>query len=111
MLSFWFKQFKSFKPSPSSPRRGGGKRWRLERSVAVEPSEAIERIEQFLMRSNTPVLQHSNSGAMAFAEMKIKSPSVPLCQRGKFYYAYIYSLNFAEPVPLFEKEGPGEIFP
>jgi hypothetical protein len=49
--------------------------------------------------------------AMVSAEMKIKSPSVPLCQRGKFYYASIYSLSFAEPVPLFEKEGSGEIFP
>jgi hypothetical protein len=48
---------------------------------------------------------------MVSAEMKIKSPSVPLCQREKFYYASIYSLNFAEPVPLFEKGGPGEIFP
>ena len=34
-----------------APRRGGGKRWRLERSVAIEPSVAIERIEQFSMRS------------------------------------------------------------
>jgi hypothetical protein len=42
--------------------------------------------------------------------MEIKSPSVPLFQRGKFDCASVHSLNFAEPVPLFEKEGPGEIF-
>jgi hypothetical protein len=48
--------------------------------------------------------------AKASAEMEIKSPSVPLFQRGKFDCASVHSLNFAEPVPLFEKEGPGEIF-
>jgi hypothetical protein len=36
--------------------------------------------------------------------------TVPLFQRGKFNRAYVDSLNFAKPVPLFEKEGPGEIF-
>ncbi len=64
MLLFWFNQFKSFKlfkpPPSSSPatRPRGGERWALERSEAVEPSEAIERIEQFFMRSNT-ILHHS----------------------------------------------------
>ena len=48
--------------------------------------------------------------AMASGEIEIKSPSVPLFQRGKFNCASVHSLNFAEPVPLFEKEGPGEIF-
>jgi hypothetical protein len=48
--------------------------------------------------------------AMASAEMKIKSPYVPLFQRGKFNCASVHSLNLAEPVPLFEKEGSGEIF-
>ena len=33
------------------PRRGGGLRWGLERSVAVEPSKAIEQIERFLGES------------------------------------------------------------
>jgi hypothetical protein len=47
---------------------------------------------------------------MASAETEIKSPSVPLFQRGKFNCASVHSLNFAEPVPLFEKEGPGEIY-
>jgi hypothetical protein len=46
--------------------------------------------------------------AVARAEMEIESPSLPLFQRGKF--SCVYSLTFAEPVPLFEKEGPGEIF-
>jgi hypothetical protein len=44
--------------------------------------------------------------------------TVPLFQTGKFNGASVHSLNFAEPVPLFEKacpergrrEGPGEIF-
>jgi hypothetical protein len=48
--------------------------------------------------------------AMASAGMEIKSPSIPLFQRGKFNCESVHSLNFAEPVPLFEKEGPGEIF-
>jgi hypothetical protein len=47
---------------------------------------------------------------MALAEMEIKSPSVLLFQREKFNRASVASLNFAKPVPLFEKEGPGEIF-
>jgi hypothetical protein len=47
---------------------------------------------------------------MASAEMEIESSSVPLFQRGKFDCASVHSLNFAEPFPLFEKEGPGEIF-
>jgi hypothetical protein len=52
--------------------------------------------------------------------------TVPLFQRAKFCCASVHSLNFAEPLPLFEKacpepfgfaqdqlrrrEGPGEIF-
>ena len=42
--------------------------------------------------------------------MEIKSPSVPLFSKGEVNCAPVYSLNFAEAVPLFEKEGPGEIF-
>src|SRR5688500_2398554 len=40
-----FKAFKPFKPFPSfnpPPRRGGGNRWGLERSAAVERLELFE---------------------------------------------------------------------
>ena len=30
------------------PRRGGGKRWGLELSIAIERSETVERFEQYL---------------------------------------------------------------
>src|ERR671924_561959 len=48
-------------PLDPPPGRGGGNRWGLERSVAVEPSEVIERIERFsrnslLQYSCTPIL-------------------------------------------------------
>jgi hypothetical protein len=46
---------------------------------------------------------------MASAEMEIKSPSVPLFQRGKLNCESVHSLNITEAVPLFEKEGQGEI--
>jgi hypothetical protein len=69
-------------PSLILPRdRGGGKRWGLEPSVAVEPSRQklrqrtdqpqaeIERIERVFtshktQHSNTPILQHSISLAL-----------------------------------------------
>jgi hypothetical protein len=47
-------------PSVILPATRGRKDVGLERSEAVEPSEAIERIEQFFMRSSTPTLHHSN---------------------------------------------------
>ncbi len=38
-----FKQFKPLKPPPHPPpRRGGGNRWGIERSVAVERLERFE---------------------------------------------------------------------
>ena len=46
---------------------------------------------------------------MASAEMEIKSPSVPLFQRGKLDCESDHSLNITEAIPLFEKEGQGEI--
>ena len=42
--------------------------------------------------------------------MEIKSPSVPLFQRGSFDCASVHSLNFAESIPSLKKEGLGEIF-
>jgi hypothetical protein len=44
MESFWFKQFKLFKPFKP-----------FERSVAVEPSEANERVERFFTKP-TPIV-------------------------------------------------------
>jgi hypothetical protein len=58
-----FKQFKMFKPfNPllhPPPRRGGGKRWGLDLSEAVERNEVVERFEQFRITSDTPSLQYS----------------------------------------------------
>jgi hypothetical protein len=60
MIEFFFVQtvqvVQPFKPPPpSSPAAQGGKRWGLEPSVAVELSEAIERIERFFY-----TIQYSN---------------------------------------------------
>jgi hypothetical protein len=56
--------------------------------------------------------------AMASAEMENQIPLCPPFSKGKFNCVSVHSVNFAEPVPLFEKacpegsrrEGPGEIF-
>jgi hypothetical protein len=54
MLFQTFKLFKPFNLLLHPPPRDAGEeqRWGLERSVAVELSEAIERIERFFLRNS-----------------------------------------------------------